>query len=443
MPTEEQLPLAERLLRLLQHLGVPRAHVAASWAQDYLGLLGAHPEVVASLILVCPRMDLDVGALAPVAPRLLLIHGDCGPQASVVPDVLPHLRGAAHVTLSGYADAVWADAIADRSDQVGRAMLDFLAGMDHAQPMPPLCLPTGVGEVAGLAYRVCGSGPPLLLLPLGFAASQWDALEARLAERYCTIVLGGRHVGPVAILEERGCAAGYQRMFRSVIDEVQLRPGEAILDVGCGTGVLDRWLARHTADANRIVAVDANGYLLREAKAFARQEGLAERITFHEGRAEALPFPDASFDVALSVTVLEEGDAERMLAELLRVARPGGRVAAIVRAVDMPGWINLPLRRDLKVKAEFPFPGAGVAAGGCADASLYRRFCAAGLSRVSMWPYLAAFEDGPRARIIERGMRTRLAGTELEEWAQATAHAEADGTFFVCQPFHCAVGTKR
>src|SRR5678815_887627 len=85
-----------------------------------------------------------------------------------------------------------------------------------------------------------------------------------------------------------------------------------------------------------IIGVDVNRYLLREATTLAMQEGLAGIIAFQEGDAEALPFPDNHVDVALSFTVLEEGNADRMLAELVRIAKPGGRVAVMVRALDIP-----------------------------------------------------------------------------------------------------------
>jgi SAM-dependent methyltransferase len=93
--------------------------------------------------------------------------------------------------------------------------------------------------------------------------------------------------------------------------------------------------------------VDINRYLLREATALAQQAGLADTIAFQEGHAYALPFPDQSVDVTLSVTVMEEVDADQMLGEMVRVTKPGGRVAAIVRAGDRPFLMNLSLRAAL------------------------------------------------------------------------------------------------
>jgi ubiquinone/menaquinone biosynthesis C-methylase UbiE len=103
------------------------------------------------------------------------------------------------------------------------------------------------------------------------------------------------------MLESRGGSAGYLSVVRRVMDVVQPRPGKIVLEVGCGSGVLDRWLARYTKQANRIMGVDVNKYLLREAMALAVQEHLADVITFQEGDAEALPFPDNHVDVAVSL----------------------------------------------------------------------------------------------------------------------------------------------
>ena len=99
---------------------------------------------------------------------------------------------------------------------------------------------------------------------------------------------------------------------------------------------------------NKIIGVDVNRYLLREASVLATREGLSNLITFQHGNAEALPFPDNHVDVAVSFTVLEEGNADRMLRELIRVTKPGGRVAVMVRAIDISLVVNIPLRPELK-----------------------------------------------------------------------------------------------
>ena len=64
--------------------------------------------------------------------------------------------------------------------------------------------------------------------------------------------------------------------MRCGISWVQVRPGEAVAEIGCGSGVLIRWLARQTAGANQILGVDMNRYLLREAASLIEKDGLSE-----------------------------------------------------------------------------------------------------------------------------------------------------------------------
>jgi SAM-dependent methyltransferase len=284
-----------------------------------------------------------------------------------------------------------------------------------------------------------------VLLPLGLAPSQWEPLLPALGAAYTTIVLGGTALGPARIIERRAATAGFRRVVGTLVDALALRPGDRLLDVGCGTGALDRWLAQRSAGANPIVAVDINRFLLHEAEPLARKEDLAAVIEFREGNAEALPFPDGRFDATVSVTVLEEVDADRALAEFVRVTKPGGRVGVMVRAVgDLPRWVNLPLRADLKATVEAPgfLLGGGKSAAGCADASLYRRFRAAGLVGVQMFPQLYGFDAGPFRAEPAAAIRAALGPEEAREWDAAVAHAEADGTFVIAYPCHCAVGTK-
>lgn len=432
-------PMATRLLHLFQHLGFTRAHLAGRVPADWSGLVSANPEAVASLTLLCPG-GLDPEAVQAVAQRLCVISGDDGAPGSAVRHAVATLPHTQLVTLPGYFGHTRADLLTDRTDEIAAAFLAFLERMHQSQPLAAVRLRQASGTVDGITYRAQGEGPPLVLLPLGLAASQWEPLLPQLQTRYCAIVLGGAVLGSVASLERRGQATGYLGVVRTMVEDLQPQPGETILDVGCGSGVLDRWLARRTGGANHIVAADIHRSLLREAEALAAQEGLSQVIAFREGNAEALPFPDNSFDVTMSATVMELLDADKMLREMIRVTKPGGRVGIVVRAVDMHGYVNLPLRPELRTKIE-ALPNGLSGPKGCADGSLYRRFCEAGLRQVKMSPQLATY-SGAQTHALHERVQAALSPEERLEWQQAVATAAATETFFVALPFHCAVGTK-
>jgi SAM-dependent methyltransferase len=437
--TTTEISLAGRLAQVLDHLGIERAHLAGSMLADVTGFAQAHPERIASLSLVCPPR-VDPGSLRALGARLLIIAGDQGRPATMVREAAKSLPEATLVWLPDYFSPPWADPIADHTDAVESALLDLVS---RNRPQKNTLQSGGPrGTVAGITYQAQGDGPPLLLLPLSLASSQWEPLLSRLSTRCRTVVLGGPELGFLAMLESRGHSAGYLSLIRRIVDRVKLRPGEVVLEVGCGSGVVDRWLARHTAQANRIIGIEFNRYLLREAKALAIAEGLGDIITFEEGDAEALPLPDNHVDVAASFTVLEEGNADRMLAELVRVTKPGGRVAVMVRAIDIPLVVNIPLSPELKAKVQTPH--GFVSADGCADASLYRRFRQAGLTQVELWPQFASLDEPqtPQAQFSHGAILGGLTAEETREWHAGLAQAVADGTYFIAQPFHCAVGTK-
>jgi ubiquinone/menaquinone biosynthesis C-methylase UbiE len=105
-----------------------------------------------------------------------------------------------------------------------------------------------------------------------------------------------------------------------------LRPGLDVLDCGCGPGSITVDLAERVAPG-RVVGIDLANRQVAAARALAAERGIIN-VRFELGNLYALPFPDASFDLAFAHTVLEHlGDPLRALREMRRVLRPGGLVA--------------------------------------------------------------------------------------------------------------------
>ena len=103
-----------------------------------------------------------------------------------------------------------------------------------------------------------------------------------------------------------------------------------VLDVGCGTGVVTRDVAVCVGAAGGVVGVDPSRALLAVARRRPGGGGPGARPTYRHGDGLGLPFPPASFDVTLAVTVLLHVPAgDRILGEMMRVTRPGGRVAVL------------------------------------------------------------------------------------------------------------------
>lgn len=113
---------------------------------------------------------------------------------------------------------------------------------------------------------------------------------------------------------------------RAIVEVVRgwgLPPGSRVLDLGCGPGVLTRELERMGYHG---VGLDASPAMIEHSKRQARAEGLGESWVYELGDVEAVPFPDQSFDGAVCAGVIDYlGDDDKLLAEVFRVLKPGGR----------------------------------------------------------------------------------------------------------------------
>jgi len=204
-------------------------------------------------------------------------------------------------------------------------------------------------------------------------------------------------------------------------------PGEDVLDVACGTGLVTFEAARAVHPNGRVMGIDLSGRMIDGARQRAAQLTLTN-CSFARMDAEALALPDASFDLVLcALGLMYVPDPDRALREMRRVLRPGGRVAiAVWGERSRCGW-----------SAVFPIVDAEVASEVCPlffrlgqQLALLQACSAAGFDRIEQHRFDvtivhadadaacdAAFVSGPVALAWSRfnaEVRARAHGRYLE-----------------------------
>jgi ubiquinone/menaquinone biosynthesis C-methylase UbiE len=130
---------------------------------------------------------------------------------------------------------------------------------------------------------------------------------------------------PAEIYERHMVPAMLASWVPDLLDLVALKPGERVLDVACGTGIVARQAASRVGAGGHVVGLDLNGNMLALARV------LAPAVEWREGNAMALPFPTNAFDVVLCQQGLQFfPDINTALRETHRVLVPGGRFVAAV-----------------------------------------------------------------------------------------------------------------
>lgn len=124
-----------------------------------------------------------------------------------------------------------------------------------------------------------------------------------------------------------GRERGYRR---KALDLANLKSGESVLDIGCGTGTLAIAAKQRVGPAGKVYGIDASPEMLARATRKATKAGA--EVVFQKGIVERLPFPDGQFDALLSTMMLHHlGPKARQQCaqEVRRVLKPGGRVLAV------------------------------------------------------------------------------------------------------------------
>jgi demethylmenaquinone methyltransferase / 2-methoxy-6-polyprenyl-1,4-benzoquinol methylase len=211
---------------------------------------------------------------------------------------------------------------------------DFLSGLG----LRARCLPRA-GEIVLEGHASNNSPVAETLTERNRAAIELFAPLAETYDRYARLLSFGQD----------------GRWRRFLVSRIEAGADESVLDVACGTGAVALELVR--AHGCRVVGIDQSPEMLAAGRKRVDSAGQSNRVELREGRAEELPFADASFD-GLTFTYLLRyvDDPGATLRELARVVRPGGVVAGLDFFVPRSGLARITWK--LYTRAGLPLLGA-------------------------------------------------------------------------------------
>ena len=237
-------------------------------------------------------------------------------------------------------------------------------------------------------------------------------------------------------LARRASAPSEIEARRRALDLLDPRPGEIVVDVGAGSGVVSLDLAARVAPGGRVFAVDLSEPLLAHARAAASAAGFGAVVDCRVADGRKLPFGQAAFDAAMARWVLlhvEEPAA--VVAEMKRVTRRGGRVMCVemdwetVTAHPAPVALARRILHHSQRRHVDAWSGRRLP-------SLFR---AAGFTDIAVEPIVDVDDGSTGDRVwldflVERGTMARDAMTVTEEearvWSEGLEAAFAAGRFF-------------
>lgn len=271
--------------------------------------------------------------------------------------------------------------------------------------------------------------------------------DKRLTDPWHRVDASGEADRLIQVLEEADLTAGWAELRQTWLDFSGVRPGDRVLDVGCGTGVVARDLVELVGERGKVVGVDPSERLIEVAVRRMEEEGLRERIEFRCTDGAALPFPDGSFDLVVASAVFGHiPNGLEVLAEMVRVARPGATVVAFDHDIDMI-VINAAdrelTRRIVHAYCDRYFTS------GWAGRELYAMFWEAALEEIQVLPLMhtsTQFEPYWK-RMVERlstvAVKTGVVSErEAGVWRGDLERKGHEGRFFASRGYFCLRGRK-
>jgi demethylmenaquinone methyltransferase/2-methoxy-6-polyprenyl-1,4-benzoquinol methylase len=188
----------------------------------------------------------------------------------------------------------------------------------------------------------------------GFEQVAWDEKQRRVSGVFDSVAGNYDLMNDVMSL-------GIHRLWkRFAVDQSGVRAGQSVLDLAGGTGDLAVRLARIVGTRGRVVIGDINVSMLNVGRERLLDQGIAGNVEFVQVNAEALPFPDNSFDcVTIGFGLRNVTDKPKALASMYRVLKPGGR--ALVLEFSTPVLPGLKPAYDLYSFRVLPLLGRLIA----------------------------------------------------------------------------------
>ena len=234
----------------------------------------------------------------------------------------------------------------------------------------------------------------------------------------------------VQLLDEAGSLDSIRACKHKMLSLLDAQKGHRILDVGCGTGedVMD--LARMVGSEGRAIGVDKSETMMAEAKRRSAGSGLP--VEWRPGDAQCLDFADNTFDGCRAERIFVYIEAPRkLLAEMIRVVRPGGRV--IVFDVDVDAFIfniaDRALNRKVVNAICDSFPNGWI------GRQLPALFRSSGLVDTFIIPHTLIFPLTTLAMALEGVLKNAqetgvLTDDEVKKWREQLEEAERQDSFF-------------
>jgi ubiquinone/menaquinone biosynthesis C-methylase UbiE len=267
----------------------------------------------------------------------------------------------------------------------------------------------------------------------------------RLTDPWHQVDASGEADRLIQVLEEADLAPGWAELRHTWLDFSDVRPGDRVLDVGCGTGVVARDLVERVAERGKVVGVDPSERLIEVAVRRMEEGSLKGRIEFRSADGAALPFRDGSFDLVVASAVFGHiPNGPEVLAEMVRVARPAGTVVAFDHDIDMI-VINA-ADRDLTRRIVHAYCDRYFTSG-WAGRELYAMFREAALEEIQILPLMhtsTQFEPYWK-RMVERlstvAIKTGVVSEqEAGVWRGDLERKGHEGRFFASRSYFCLRG---